>query len=463
MANPLRYAIVDLETTGGDPRRDRIIEVAVLLSDGQQELDRFESLVNPGMAIPWDITRITGIDNDMVRHAPPFHEIARRIVEITEGAVFVAHNVQFDYGFIQQSFRSLAYTFARKRLCTIRLARRLQPGLPSYGLANLCRHFGIVNARAHRAMGDVEATWELFRRLTAGGEDTAPFTLQADIAATKLPPRISAREVDELPEEAGVYYFMDEMGRPLYVGKSNDIRKRILSHFSASHKTQSGMRMIQQIAGITYTLTGSELIALLLENEEIKRWQPPFNRAQRKTMFKYGIFAQADTRGYLRLEVHELARRKDTPLSSYPAHGNAEGALLRRVSDFQLCASLCGLAHCRQHCLYHQMAHCLGAGVGAEAPEVYNERAEAAASYLVYGMPDFAIVTEGRHPDERAVVWVENGCYAGYGYFDPGSLNSDEPEALRNFVQPRKESPDVRQIIQGWIRRHPQELLQWKD
>ena len=390
---------------------------------------------------------------------PRFFEVAKQVVEITEGAIFVAHNVRFDYGFMHHAFRRLGYSYVRKQLCTVKLSRKLYPGLESYSLGNLCREFGIENPSAHRAWSDAAATLELFQILSATerGEEL-PMMLKAEITANKLPPKLDPQLVDALPNEAGVYYFFDEYGHILYVGKSTHIRKRVLSHFSSAHKTLRRMRMLQAIADISFTLTGSELIALLFENEEIKRHQPPFNRAQRRTKFKFGIYEETNGAGYKRLSVKELKREKEAPLAPFPERGGAEGALRRKLEEFELCLSLCGLANCRSSCFYRQIDRCHGAGIGQESPEAYNERVEEAIKHLIYGSADFLVIGKGRKEGEASVVSVQNGIYRGFGYIDLAFV-AEDPEAIRQAIAPKKESPDVRQIIQGYVRKHPKEVV----
>lgn len=450
------YAIIDLETTGGDPRRDGITEIAIMLYDGKELIDSYTTLLNPQRPIPYEITRITGIDNDMVKDAPKFYEVAKKIVELTEGAVFVAHNVRFDYGFIQHAFRRLGYTYSRKQLCTVRLSRKLMPGFKSYSLGALCKRLKIPNEAAHRAWGDAAATLQLFKLLTDGElDDNIPLTLKAEIATNKLPPNISPDIVDSLPNETGVYYFHDKGGNLLYIGKSNSIRKRVLSHFSGAHKSRRKMRMIQQMADISYVETGSELIALLLENEEIKRHLPPFNRAQRRTRLKYGIFTDTNHEGYITFSIDSLETREN-PLAPYPERSSAEGALRRRAEEFELCQGLCGIASCRHStCMYQQLKLCTGAGVGLEEVLTYNERAEAAIQHLKYGEASFLIISHGRRPEERSAVWIEHGMYRGFGYFEPQYMDED---SIYECIDPKEETPDVRRIIQGYIRRFPKEI-----
>ena len=452
------YAIIDLETTGGSPQRDRITEVAIILYDGESVIERYSTLVNPERGIPSEITRITGIDNDMVKDAPRFFEIARKVVELTEGAVFVAHNVRFDYGFLHQAFRRLGYSFTRKQLCTVKLARKLLEGLPSYSLSNLCKELGIVNTTAHRAMSDAAATLELFQYLTDfRATPQLSLSLQAEIASSKLPPKLDPQLVDDLPDEAGVYYFYDERGNILYIGKSNKVRKRVLSHFSAAHKRARTLRLIEQIADISYTLTGSELIALLLENEEIKAHLPPYNRKQRRRHLKIAVYDEYDKDGYRRLAIKSFDP-KEPALAGFADRTRAERALQRKAEAYQLCMGLCGLANCRgKGCFYQQLKLCQGAAVGMETPEVYNERVAEAVANLIYGEAHFLVIGQGRSPEERSVVAVERGIYQGFGYFDPEFVG-EELADIRAAVIPKAETPDVRQIIQGYVRKHPREV-----
>ncbi|MEM6261503.1 MAG: exonuclease domain-containing protein [Bacteroidota bacterium] len=458
MAKQTLYAIIDVETTGMNARRDRITEVAVQLLREGEPIEHFTSLVNPGVAIPANITRITGITTEMVAEAPPFYEVARRLVEITEGAIFVAHNVRFDYSFIQQEFKRLGYNFTRRQLCTVKLTKKIFPGLPSYSLRNLCREFEIVNEASHRAWGDVAATTELFQiLLNENGHYSDQDLLKAALDATRMPRHLPKEVVDNLPGTCGVYYFHNQKGDLLYVGKSTNIRKRVLSHFSAAHKTRKGMKMLTHVYDISYVETGSELVALLLENEEIKRFLPPLNSAQRFTKLKYGIFSRENGAGYLQFEVRSLGKHSH-PIATYPEKRHAQSALEHRLHEYRLCLKYCGLGQCGETCLFHQMYRCEGAGMGAETPEAYNERAEAAFQHLKYGYKNFLVVGDGREYGERSVVWVKDGVYQGYGYVDMSYAHSTQD--MLEAIELKPETPDVGRIIRGYIRKHPKEITE---
>ncbi|GAB4426949.1 MAG: exonuclease domain-containing protein [Bacteroidia bacterium] len=454
------YAIIDIETTGGDPKKERITEIAIFVHDGTQVVDQFCSLVNPEIPIPDFITQITGIDNDMVRDAPRFYEIARQVVELTQDAVFVAHNVRFDYSFVQKEFRQLGYTYTRRQLCTFQLARKLLPGLRSYSLKNLCSYLHIDNEARHRAGGDAKATVQLFEilmRKQAGPRTSEILSLQ--ISDNNLPPHLARATVEALPETTGVYYFHGPQGEVLYVGKSNNIRKRVLSHFQGAHKAARTLRMIEQIHDLSYEHTGSELLALLLENEEIKRLQPPYNRKQRRQQFKAAIYAGENEAGYRCFWIDDYDEA-GVPLAGFAGREAALGTLEYYGRELQLCPKLYGAEKGPGRCFHRQIHICHGACEGTEDPDDYNTRARQFEAALSYGRKDlesFLVIGAGRHDDERSVVWVQGGRYRGYTWLDAHAAAGRTDDILE-AIQPRREAPDVRLILRGYVRKHPHEL-----
>jgi DNA polymerase-3 subunit epsilon len=283
------YAIVDIETTGGSPATDKITEIAIIIHDGHKITDEFITLINPERNIPYNITALTGITNEMVADAPRFYEVARKIVELTEHKTFIAHNSSFDYSFIRSEFRSLGYKFQREHLCTVKLSRKLIPGLKSYSLGTLCNELGIEIKNRHRAAGDAMATAKLFDILmdlnNTKGLDL--FNIKG-ILKNDLHPDMDFDLIRNLPEEAGLYYFYNDQQELIYIGKSKNIKSRVIAHIN-NNSSKKAIRMRQEIADISYELTGSELIALLKESEEIKNKMPHYNRRQRRVLFQYGL------------------------------------------------------------------------------------------------------------------------------------------------------------------------------
>lgn len=452
-----RYAIVDIETTGGRASRDKITEIAVVIHDGERIVDSFESLVNPECYIPYGITQLTGITQEMVADAPKFYEVAKKFVEITEGAVFVAHNVRFDYGFIREEFARLGYTYSRRQLCTVRLSRKSFPGLPSYSLGNLIRYFRLDVSGRHRAMADVMATVQLFERILdqEKSEQEIKQMVNLGIRESKLPKNLSIEKIHALPEDCGVYYLHDEQGRVVYVGKSINIRKRIAEHFA--DQTEKARKLQERVHDISYELTGSELLALLLESFEIKRLSPPVNRAQRMRNFPFVIHHYYNDAGYLCFEMSRVSareRKKLNLVSEYPTMSRAKGRLEYIFREYELCARYCQLDSSRGPCFHFHLQQCNGACVSAEPPEDYNERAAEALERLsTIFEQDFFILDSGRHRDEFAVVQVQDGAYRGFGYV--GQDDSLSITTLRDAIKTYPSSPETTRIIQRYLHQNP--------
>ena len=436
------YAIVDVETTGLSAKTEKITEIAIYLHDGEKMVDEFVSLVNPEKKIPYQITAMTGISNKMVADAPKFYEIAKSIVELTDGKTIVGHNVNFDYNFIRSEFRQLGYEFKRKTFCTCRMSKKAFPGRRSYGLGKLCRELNIPNHSRHRASGDALATLKLFEMIK---------TVDPELAGK--PPRslntnINRSLIDNLPEKPGVYYFHNHEGDIIYVGKSTNIKSRVLSHFS-NNMTRRAVEMRDAIADISCEITGSELLALLLESHEIKKHKPLYNRAQRRSRYNYGLYSFEDENGYLNLKITRIVDSL-APINAYGSKMEASNHLFRLVEEFALCQKLCGLYETKNACFHYQIEQCKGACVGGEPAEEYNSRVNEAISYYALPYRNFFILDYGRNEDEKAVVKIEKGTYMGFGYI---GINGEEPseEFLSDCIKHYPDNKDTRQIIRSWL------------
>ncbi|MBK9564475.1 MAG: GIY-YIG nuclease family protein [Saprospiraceae bacterium] len=451
------YAVVDIETTGGLARRDKITEIAIVLFDGNQIIDRYETLINPERSIPYEITRITGITDDMVVSAPRFYEVAKKIVEMTEGAIFVAHNVRFDYSFLREEFTSLGFTFTRRQLCTVVLSRKSFPGLRSYSLGNLIRHFGITVENRHRAMDDAMATVDILSRALSNeeGKSRAERMISAGIRASHLPQDISYERINQLPEAAGVYYFYNTYGNVIYIGKSINIRKRIHQHFgNIDSKTD---KFIAKVADMTYELTGSELIAMLLESHEIKMLQPEINKAQRSKDYPYFVHHYTDSQGYIRFgwdKSSVKSRKGKNILNHYISKASARGSIYGVTELMGLCSGLTGLYEPDGGCFYYQTGACSGACQQKEPSEEYNLRAELAVEKLKKSFDDnFFILTEGRDNEECGLVLIEDGHYRGFGFLPVRDLHLGVEE-LKESIKYLTPNPECNQIIMTWLEKH---------
>jgi DNA polymerase III subunit epsilon len=444
------YAIIDIETTGGSARVEKITEIAIYLHDGYQITGEFVTLVNPERNIPYFITNLTGITNEMVENAPRFYEIARKIVELTEGRTFVAHNARFDYSFIRQEFKSLGFNYKKNILDTVALSRKLLPGHKSYSLGNICADLRIsINGR-HRAAGDALATTKLFELLMAkdlelGGKSG----LIKNTRVSKLHPKLDIAKIETIPDEPGVYYFHNEKGDLIYIGKSRNLQQRINTHLS-NNSTNRSMEMRDMIADIDWELTGSELIALLKESYEIKLNKPVYNRAQRRTGFQWGIFTFTDNNGYVNYRYGQL-NSDESPVSVFTSKEKAKSKLNSLIEIYGLCQKLTGLYDTEGACFHYQVGICRGACIGKESAEEYNLRAEKINEEFIFSRRNFFIIDSGRDADERCAVKIINGKYTGYGYFNINDMGFGL-SALHDCIKPSPDNSDIQVILKQYLK-----------
>lgn len=446
------YAIIDIETTGGNAQFSRITEIAVYVHDGTQLIDEFCTLINPECNIPAFITRLTGISNEMVEDAPRFFEVAKRIVEITEGRIFVAHNVNFDYGFIRHEFKRLGYDFKRDTLCTVKLSRKIIPGKSSYSLGNLCKSLGIEIENRHRAGGDAFATVKLIEILLQADKGLVfSKLLQTGVETGKVNEFLGWEEVTSLPESPGVYYFHNKAGEVIYIGKSKNIRSRVIQHLKKPVGLK-GRELKNKAASITFQETGNELVALLMESEEIKRAQPVYNRTQLRNSYNYGIFADLQIDGYVHFRAGKVDGRAE-PFVVCSSEDEALKVLRRLVKRFQLCAHIAGLERSTHHdrgCFDYSLRVCLGACQGVEPADIYNERATLAMRSWQFKHPNLFIFDTGRHREEKSIICIENGNYRGFGYAD-ADLLGNSTDAIRDCIQPKKPNREVNRLIYQYL------------
>mgnify|MGYP000315163903 CR=1 FL=1 len=458
MAKKKIYAIVDLETTGGLAKRDKITEIGIVLYDGSEVIETYQTLINPGRSIPPEITRITGITNEMVEDAPFFYEVAKKIVQMTEGAIFVAHNVRFDYSFLKEEFASLGFTFTRRQLCTVRLSRKAFPGLRSYSLGNLIKHFGFQVEARHRALEDAVATKDLLEKILHQdyADETVDQMVNRGIKVTQLPKEISLEKLHALPETPGVYYFYNAYGKIIYVGKSIHIKKRVMQHFSKT--TQKAEKLARMVCDISCTETGNELVAMLLESYEIKAYQPEVNKAQRTKEYPYFIHTYFDKDGYMRYEWLKSSvktRKNKTILSHYGSKSAAISHLSGITRELELCQVKTGVEETDGPCFLYKTQQCLGACIGEESAEDYNARAEFGVDFLKKIFDEnFIIIEKGRSQDEKAIILVEDGHYRGYGYIGEEGI-AYGVEEMKEAIKYVPENPETNGIIRNYLHNNP--------
>jgi len=437
------YCIVDIETTGYGSRGNKVTEISAFKYHGNKVVDEFYSLVNPESLIPYNISRLTGITNETVMHAPKFFEIAKEFLLFTEGCVFVAHNVSFDYNTIRSEYSELGGEFRRKKLCTVRLARKILPGHQSYSLGKLCDVLGIVITDRHRARGDAEATVVLFEMLMKKDDHgIIEYFLSAKSKETSIPPLLKKETYENLPNQTGIYYFLNTKGEIIYVGKAIDIKKRVLSHFQDKKKKEVVMQ--QMVSDLQYEITGSELVALLLESSKIKKLRPTYNSAQKRTNEGFGIFIYEDGNRIMRLAYGNIRQVKN-PLARFYNISDARSYLERVAEQFELCPKYCGLQKSKGGCFHFQIQKCRGVCARKEEIEDYNKRVQKAVESMQL-KEDFVIIGKGPTESEKSVVLVEGGIYKGFGYFDK-SNEQDEFNFYSSQIKKYSNNSDVQRII----------------
>ena len=452
------YAIVDVETTGGSARLERITEIAIYLHDGEKITGEYATLVNPERNIPYFITNLTGITNEMVENAPRFYEVAKTIVELTEGRKLVAHNARFDYSFIRHEFKSLGYNFRRNLIDTVALSRRLYPGYRSYSLGNICRELKIEISGRHRAAGDALATVRLFEMLLEKDMEIngSRSGLIRNSRISKLNPKLDLSKIEIIPEEPGIYYFYNDDGELIYIGKSRNLLQRITTHLS-NNTSNRAMEMRDLIADIDWELTGSELIALLKESFEIKDSKPFFNRAQRRSGFQWGIYTSTDKNGYINFRYLPVSTGEN-PLSVFTSRERAKSKLAGLVETYCLCQKLTGLYETDGPCFQYHVGICKGACCGKEKPADYNERAAKAADEFIFSKRNFFIIDKGRNEEEKSAVKVINGKYAGYGYFNINDMGFGLT-AVHDCIRSSPDNRDIQVILKQYLRRNSVEKI----
>ncbi|KAB1154402.1 exonuclease domain-containing protein [Flavobacterium luteum] len=443
------YAIIDIETTGGQFNEEGITEIAIYKYDGHEIVDQFISLVNPEIPIQPFVVKLTGINNAMLRSAPKFFEVAKRIIEITQDCVIVAHNASFDFRILRTEFRRLGYNFEAKTLCTVELAKVLIPEQPSYSLGKLVRALGIPMADRHRASGDALATVKLFKMLL--DKDLEKVILK-ELIKTEIVKGIAPKLLDiveSLPSKTGTYYIHNEKSELIYIGKSRNIKKRINQHFTGT--TTKCKKIQAEVFTVTYDETGSELIALLKESEEIKINKPILNRAQRKTIFQWALYSEYDNNGYLNLKLQKADGRKKE-ITSFTTLQEGKNSLFRIAAEYHLCQKLTGLYITQSDCFQYKIKECDGACIGTISPLIYNERVQSYIDKNSFDNQNMVLIDRGRTINERSAILIENGIYKGYAFYDL-NYQINNIEILRNIIIPMQNNRDTRNIIQSHIRR----------
>jgi DNA polymerase-3 subunit epsilon len=443
------FAIVDIETTGGYASANAITEIAIAIHDGNQTVEYFETLVNPQMPIPRYVQALTGITNAMISQAPLFREIASKVYDLLHDKVFVAHNVNFDYSFVKYQLAHVGYEIDCKKLCTVRLGRKVLPGFASYSLGNLCRSLKIDIEQRHRAGGDTKATVKLFEHILKNDlQQEITGMLKGKAKEQHLPPHLPVEKIIKLPSTPGVYYFHNEKGKVVYVGKAKDLRKRVNSHFSNNKPGQQKQEFLRNVHNISYQVCGSELMAFILESVEIKRLWPVYNRSQKTFEQAFGLYIFEDAKGYRRLVVDKKKKHLQA-LYTFTLLLDGHNLLKNLISDFELCAKLC----------------CIDVSPGATLAEEdnlsvdqYNQRVEKAVEYLKNALPSFAVVEKvslDKKDNKKGIILIENGRFYGMGYV-AADISIKGVDELKPHLTAYPENGYIRGLVYSYASRFPE-------
>ncbi len=427
------YAIIDIETTGGQFNKEGITEIAIYKFDGVEIVDQFISLVNPEIPIQPFVVKLTGINNAMLRQAPKFFEVAKRIIEITEGCIIVAHNAPFDYRILKLEFDRLGYKFQKPTLCTVEMSKVLLPDAQAYSLGKLVRSLGIPIADRHRASGDAMATLKLFKLLLDKDIDKQIVKQQIK---NEVHQGISPKLFDileSIPTTIGVFYIHNDKGNIIFIGKSNNIRKKLNQIFTADSKIAK--RIQKEVYTVTFEETGNELIALLKEREELLHNKPVLNITQRKSPYLWSVYQEKLENGYETLKIHKSDGRKNA-VQSFKNQKNA----LQFINDLY-----------KENEIVEEVQNALSLAGNIQYPTVlHNELFESLIEGNKLKYNNLIIVLKGRNLNEKSAVVIENGIFKGFCFFDLNYqiLNS---EILNKILIPLIYTKDVLNTIKHYL------------
>ena len=444
------YAVVDVETTGGKYNEEGITEIAIYKYDGNEIVDQFISLVNPERPIQPFVVQLTGINEKMLRNAPKFYEIAKRVIEITEDCTFVAHNASFDYRMLCTEFNRLGFTYERPTLCTVTLSKKLIPEQASYKLGKLVRALGIPLSDRHRAAGDARATVKLLKLLL---DKDSEKTIVKEVLRTKDQDKV-ARKFQALMEQVkpvtGVYYLHNQKGDVIYIGKSLNMRKRVNQHFTG--KSRKALKIQLETHSVSTEETGSELIALLKEIDEIQLHKPKHNREHKNERIRFGLQEGVSSTGYRFLRIVH-AEDGTNYITTFKNLSNARKTLYFFAHKYTLCLKYVGLESPKEACSDVEINKCLGACAEKETAERYNERVQQCVDQLRFSSPNLLIVDKGRSHDERSIILIQNAEYKGFGYADL-NYQINNLDMVKTIITPMKNSRAARHILQSFIRKN---------
>lgn len=440
------YAILDIEATGGKKGEEDIIEVAIYRFDGEKVVDQLISLVSPDRQIDAYVQKLTQITPKMVKSAPKFHEIAKRIIEITEGAILVGHNVDFDYRMIKQEFQKFGYTYYRETIDTVPLSEKYFPDASSYSLGKLSKELGIPVSDRHRAAGDARATLEIFK-LLLDKDFLKDISKNEPLSAKPKPSGRFSEFYKDAPNGIGIFYVFDANKEVIYLSRAHNIAQGIRKLLTGKNSLSNRVRMT--VDKVKFEITGNELISWIKENNELKRLKPKLNERSKKISFPYTI-CLGEKEGYKTLSIEKSREAKGQGILRMTSLSFAQNLLSLLTEEFELCPLLNGISKCKEHCFNYEVGECYGACVGEEPVESYNERIDAFLEKINLENKSFLMTGNGRKIGESSFVWIEKGICLGYGYYELHH-QIKTPERIKERMIPIESDEGIDSIVKGFL------------
>jgi len=442
------YAVIDVEATGGKSGEESIIEIAIFLYDGEKVTDQFISLVQPDREIDAYVQRLTKISPKMVSTAPKFHEVAKRIIEITDGSILVGHNIGFDYRMLKQEFRKLGYTYYRETLDTLSLSEKYFPDAESFSLGKLSKALGIPVSDRHRASGDARATLMLFQILQAKDSDKEILKKENTVTGVKANPQKFDSILKDLPNETGIFYVLNKENQVIYLSKSENIAQTARKLLTGKSNLSNKIKL--SVSKITWETTGNELVSWLKEGNEITTLDPVLNENKKKLNFPFTIYVD-DNKGYKQLKIdHTDYSSQKGFILRMSSYNNAVRILSLISEEYELCSKINEIYRGKGSCLGFTVGECYGACVGKESPDSYNQRVDAFLGKICMKNKSFLIIGKGRSSSEKSFIWMKNNVCKGYGFFDLNHQIKNEKLVEQRMVS-LDENENFNSIVRGFL------------
>ncbi|MEY2963268.1 MAG: hypothetical protein RL754_529 [Bacteroidota bacterium] len=417
----MKFAVLDIECTGGTWGEEKIIDIAIFILENGDVVDQFVSLVNPEKGIDPYVVKLTGITNNMVRTAPKFYELAKRIHKITEGCTFVAHNIGFDYRVVQQEFESLGFDYHRATLDTIPYAERIFPEWENYGLKTVSKELGLVNTARHRAEGDARLTLELLKILLEKDRDKFLESVQLSVEQSRGKNPFK-EQVKDMANKVGIYYIYNDEGEVIYIGASKDLQNSINRHFLADNKIALALQ--NEAVKLEVEELGNEAVAEILLHRTVDKYRPVYNSAKKKKLLNFGVFVDTKKRAEVdSIRIYPVRHKEPDFYFEGPK------MLYSWLQHMMMNETLDPFSFLLDRDRDHYFKHTKNVQWKAKRKSI------SISEMRGYMLPENAVlVGPGRRGQEQSAVIIEMGRVLGFSYFYLASDGSDVAMLKKRMV-----------------------------